>query len=171
MFAGHSGKWVRKEGTLVQSSRVYEMHTKRLMAFEKRGQNNITQPSLLLYSSCVISRQFALTRGKVDSSNMSLSPRHHFQSLNLCASTLISQLHSPDHQASLPPTSPPPPESPPLHSCTRYAALHLFASSSPSSAPRDTPPSHTASSPHQFYALVSTRSSCRNNSLAVDCDV
>jgi hypothetical protein len=166
MFAGHSGKWVRKEGTLVQSSRVYEMHTKRLMAFEKRGQNNITQPSLLL-----------LLRDFLDSlpwlgAKLILatcpSPHDIISSLSTFALPLSFLNHT---QAALPPTSPPPPESPPLHSCTRYAALHLFASSSPSSAPRDSPPSHTASSPHQFYALVSTRSSCRNNSLAVDCEV
>jgi hypothetical protein len=80
---------VRKGGALVQSSQVYEMHTKRLMAFEKRGQNDITQPLLPLYSSSAISRQIALARGKVNSSNM----RHHFQSLKLCPSTLISQSH------------------------------------------------------------------------------
>lgn len=29
MVAGHSGGQVRKEGTLVQSSRMYEMHRKK----------------------------------------------------------------------------------------------------------------------------------------------
>lgn len=60
---------MRKGGALVQSSQVYEMHTKRLMAFEKRGQKDITQPFLPPYS-CAISRQIPLAKGKVNSSNM-----------------------------------------------------------------------------------------------------
>jgi hypothetical protein len=163
---------VRKGGALVQSSQVYEMHTKRLMAFEKRGQNDITQPLLPLYS-CAISRQIPLAKGKVNSSNMP-PPRAIISSLSNFALPLSFPITPPDHQAALPPTYPPPPESPPLHSCTRYATLHqepLFLSSSPSSAPRDNPPLDSASSPHQFYALVSTRSSCKNSSLTVDCEM
>jgi hypothetical protein len=81
---------VRKGGALVQSSQVYEMHTKRLMAFEKRGQNDITQPLLPLYS-CAISRQIALTRDKVNSSNM--PPRAIISSL----SNFVFPLSFPNH--------------------------------------------------------------------------
>jgi hypothetical protein len=157
---------VRKRGALVQSSQVYEMHTKRLMAFEKRGQNDITQPLLPLYS-CAISRQIPLAKGKVNSSNMP-PPRAIISSLSNFALPLSFPITPPDHQAALPPTYPPPPESPPLHSCTRYATLQ---SSSPSSAPRDNPPLDSGSSPHQFYAPILTRSSCRNSSPAGHCEM